>query len=183
MIFNSGKTRNAKEEANQCKISIGNVTIDRVAVFKFLGVHVDEALAWKDHVSNVTKKVAKGIGILKRTSPVLEEKQMRMLYNSLILPHLNYCNIIWGNTYESTLKPLVTMQKSAIKLIAQAGFREHTPPLFHRLGVLQLADINFLQNTIFAYKHKNLTNLLPKPLQQIFQLNKNKYNYDTRGAN
>ena len=36
-------------------------------------------------------------GILSKLRQVLPEKHLLMLYNSLILPHINYCNITWAS--------------------------------------------------------------------------------------
>src|ERR1043165_3872370 len=45
---------------------INNKIIDRVPAVKFLSVYVDEKLSWKDHVSYIKAKVAKGLGIMTR---------------------------------------------------------------------------------------------------------------------
>ena len=47
-------------------IALGDFPIQRVKVTKSLGVMVDEALTWSDHVDfMVTKKVNKGLNILR----------------------------------------------------------------------------------------------------------------------
>ena len=40
--------------------------IDRVTVFKYLGVMLDEQLVWKDHIDYVARKVSQRIGLLRR---------------------------------------------------------------------------------------------------------------------
>ena len=34
-------------------------------VIRYLGVHVDYSLSWKDHLKSVTSKVSRGMGMLK----------------------------------------------------------------------------------------------------------------------
>jgi len=53
-----------------------------------------------------------------------------MLYNSLILPYLNYCVNIWDNTFVTHLQKIVILQKRIIRMIAGAKRLDHTSPLF-----------------------------------------------------
>ena len=65
---------------------------------KFLGVILDSNLTWTDHYHKVTTSVSKAIGVLYKLKHILTEKTLVMLYNSLVLPHITYCNIVWGNS-------------------------------------------------------------------------------------
>ncbi len=47
-------------------IDIDDCPIERVKSFKCLGVYVDEILTWESHINNISKKVAKGLGVLRR---------------------------------------------------------------------------------------------------------------------
>ena len=47
-------------------LSIGSESIKRVSSTETLGVMVDECITWKDHIGEVAKKAAKGIGILRK---------------------------------------------------------------------------------------------------------------------
>ena len=65
---------------------------------------------------------------------------MHLLYNSLILPYLNYCNIVWAHTSNSKLNALFVMfviQKRAIRIYTFSHFQDHSAPL------LLLTSINF----------------------------------------
>ena len=64
---------------------------------KFLGITIDKHLTWNQHVNNISISIAKGIGILYKVKNYLLEDSLLMIYNTLILPYLNYCNIVWGN--------------------------------------------------------------------------------------
>ena len=47
-------------------LAIDNVPIKQVSQIKSLGVHIDENLSWNIHIEEVAKKIASGIGALKR---------------------------------------------------------------------------------------------------------------------
>ena len=51
---------------------------------------------------------------------------MRIIYNSLMYPHLQYGNIVWGNAAMKHLNKLITSQKRAIRNISHAEYLQHT---------------------------------------------------------
>ena len=73
------------------------------------------------------------------------------MVNFLILPYLAYCNLIWSCASPSTINKIATLQK-AIRIINKAGYRDHTTPLFKKLGLLKVEDIHRQQILIFMYK-------------------------------
>ena len=48
------------------------------------------------------------------------------IYNTLILPHLSYATIIWGNCPKTLINRLVVLQKKAIRAITNSSYRAHT---------------------------------------------------------
>ena len=78
-----------------------------------------------------------------------------MLYNTLILPHLNYCLIIWGiNTSR-----ILLLQKKAMRIISNSWYRAHTEPIFKGLNILNINDLYRLMVLKFYFKLEN--KLLP----------------------
>ena len=49
-----------KAEVN---VAIDNTVIERVQSFNFLGIMLNEALSWKNHIAMVSNKITKIIGI------------------------------------------------------------------------------------------------------------------------
>ena len=58
---------------------------------KSLGVYVDENLSWTTHINQITKKIASGIGALKRVRPFVPVNTLMTIFNSLVQPHFKYC--------------------------------------------------------------------------------------------
>ena len=69
--------------------------VSQVTTAKSLGVTIDDRLDWSGHIEKVTKKVASGIGAIKRIRHLVP--QGPSIYQALIQPHFDYCNIVWGN--------------------------------------------------------------------------------------
>ena len=104
MIFGSRqKVLNIQE---QTVISIGNETIKKISKCKTLDVIIDNKLLWKDHINEVCAKVSKGLGIMRRVKTFVTQPVMQSIYNSLILPYLDYCNMVWENTAKYNLQKI-----------------------------------------------------------------------------
>ncbi len=86
-------------------ISINGMNTNRVYVTQFLGVHIDSKLNWNEHISVTKTKVAKNVSIMNRVKHCLINSALYSLYCTLILPYLNYCCEIRGNTYKSRIHP------------------------------------------------------------------------------
>ena len=72
---------------------------------------IDGHLNWKKHAHEVSKKISRGIGILSKLRHFVTNDILTQLYYSLVYPFLTYGIIVWGNTYTTTLKPIVILQK------------------------------------------------------------------------
>ena len=72
-----------------------------------------------------------------------------MLYNTLLLPHINYCILAWG--YKGPR--LYKIQKKAVRIITLSGYSAHSEPLFKQLNMLKIADKLRLQELQFYFKY------------------------------
>jgi hypothetical protein len=89
--------------------------ITRVTSFNFLGLKISENLTWKDHITDVGNKISSTIGVMSRLKNVLPTHILKLIYSSLILPRLHYCNLIWGHTPGR----LETLQKKALRILGK----------------------------------------------------------------
>ena len=160
------------------KICIDGNTIERVTFTKFLGVYIDEDLNWKYHTAQISKKIAKSLGILNRVKYILPRKILVTLYLTMIHPYLIYCNIIWGGASLLALNRLMCLQKRALRLITCSYFRAPSNPIFGKLGILKLQDIHKYEILMFVYKFKN--NLLPVCCTHLLQLRSSNVHYHLR---
>ena len=96
-----------------------------------------------------------------------------MLHCSLILPYINYCSEIWGNTYAINVECITVLQKRVVHLVCGARRLDHTNPLFKQLGILKVVDLVTFKTAIIMYKAYH--NELPDSLQKIFNLYVQKY--------
>lgn len=94
-------------------ILIDNMQIKQVKHVKFLGTIIDEHLTWHEHLKLIGTKISKNMGIIYKIRHSLPQSVLPILYCSLILPYLNYSNIVWGSTYTSRLSKIEKLQKKS----------------------------------------------------------------------
>ena len=178
MIF---KNRNSKTQDKDIYVELNNTRIKRETKTKFLGVIIDENLSWKEHVNYIALKISRAIGILYCLKDILPLRILTNLYNCLILPHLMYCNIVWGTCSLKLLHTLFMLQKRAIRTISKSNYLAHTKPIFKKLKLLNIYDINRLQVASFMYSY--YYKLLPTNCNKYFEYNHKNNRYITRNSN
>ena len=134
---------------------LGSQSLKFVDSCKFLGVNLDSRLSFEVHIGVICRKVSKSIGILYKLKSFVPKSCLLTIYYSFIYPYLIYCLPIWGSTGASLLKPLVILQKRAVRIINLASYLDHTEPLFYNCKILKLEDLYFFSLAIYAYKNIN----------------------------
>ena len=122
--------------------------IERVTDFNFLGLQIDQHLNWNAHIQKCSNKISRTLGVMNRLKRNLPTKILRVLYNSLILPHLQYAILSWG----SKLSRLSKLQKRATRFITCSKFNAHTELLFKSLKLLKLEDLLSINVLKLYYK-------------------------------
>ena len=77
-------------------IKINQKELEYVETFNFLGVNLDTNISWKSHLGKVSNKIVRIIGIINKLKFILPQNILSYIYNSLIMPHINYCILLWG---------------------------------------------------------------------------------------
>ena len=61
---------------------------------KYLGVILDDHLSFDEHINYVLTKASIKLGILRKTCDYLNSSTKTLLYKSVVLPHLDYCDLV-----------------------------------------------------------------------------------------
>ena len=130
-----------------------NIVSKQVTETKFLGVLIDHHLSWKPHISLVSKKISKSIGIITKARVYLSSKTLLSLYYSrLVYPYLTYCNVAWSSTYCSNLNCIYLLQKHIVRLAAKTDYLANTAPLFCPLRLLDIFSIVFFSSPFLCIR-------------------------------
>ena len=179
LIVNQGKTkfmiftRKKQLPATIPEICVANSPIERIYSYKFLGVTLDVSLKFKQHVSEIARKISKFVPIIYRIRSFLNRKLLLQIYSGLIYPNLIYCITAWGSTNESVIKILQVAQNKIVRAICGADRFCRSDPLFSQLKMFNIRKV--YQYMVCNYVHKSLAK---SESQFSYQIN----NYNTRQA-
>ena len=107
MLFNN--------KLSHINISINNIDVTRVKSTEFVVIIIDKNLYWKLHILYLKNKLTNIIWITNIISKFINQKALLHIYNSILFPHINYCIILWGNTYKTLC--INNLQKIIIHII------------------------------------------------------------------
>ena len=169
-----------KKLYHDVKLLIDGQAIDEVQKTKFLGIIIDNKLTWKWHIDHIAGKISRGIGMIIKARQYLNKTGLMSLYYSFIYPYLTYCNHIWGATYKTRLKRLVTLQNKAIRILSHAGNRTSSDPLYKKLNIMKLENINTYLIGRFMFCVS--IDKVPQSFRILFRRNNEYHSYSTRSA-
>ena len=147
------------------KIMINDISIKCSPTVKFLGLHVDSQLTFKEHIKKLCTKLCQIAGIISRSRWYLSQNYRLLLYNTLVLPHLNYCCLIWGINFKSNLNCILMIQKRIARTILGLNYRDSVTHRFKDIDILSIYNIVIYKAIVFAYKHLN--NFQPTILREL----------------
>ena len=162
------------------KLKICNKEIAQEKFIKYLGLLIDSHLSWKYHISHISSKIKRCIGILSKIRHSVTDLVLVKVYYSLIYPFLTYGLITWGTTYQTALLPLITLQKRAVRKITFSEYNCHSSPLLRKLKILKVIDLIYLYCALFMYDY--YSNRLPLILNDFFKSISKVHQYQTRVA-
>lgn len=148
----------------------GERSIVQTEVCSFLGLHLDRALTWSNHVDVLCGKLASRCYGLRMLSCSVDLSVMRRFYFAHIHSIISYGLIAWGASSDCSHRVLV-LQKRAIRTMAGVGRLTSCRQLFKAFKVLTTPSIYIYQLALYAHRHLVDGNLLGRH-----------HNYATRGG-
>src|SRR6266851_2505507 len=128
-------------------INLGCSILDRVFVTKYLGIYIQDNLRWSMHIKKLSSKIAPHVGMISKIRHYFSQNVVLMYYYAFIHSHMSYAISIWGNTYQTTLNPILVLQKKSIRYLTFANPISHSQPIFQLLKILPFN--NLFQFSVF----------------------------------
>ena len=101
---------------------------EQVTLAKSLRVYIDQTLNLECHIENVCKKIASAIGAIKQIR--FPFNILIKVYNSLVQPHFDYCNVVWGNCNKGLSKKLRSLQNPTARILMSASYDSNLDEVF-----------------------------------------------------
>ena len=122
--------------------------LNRAEYVKYLGILVDSTLSWKAQITELSKKLARTTGLFFKIRHYVPSDTLKLLHYSLFYSFISYGIVVWGLTHSSIFDCLFRLQNRVVIAISFKDRYAHTTPLFYKLKLLKLFDINTLNLTL-----------------------------------
>jgi hypothetical protein len=83
-----------KSEPNKTYMFCGK-QLEQVTSISYLGLTVTDKLRWSDHISAISNKASKTLGMIKRNFWFCPKDVKESLYMSIVRPKLEYASSVW----------------------------------------------------------------------------------------
>ncbi len=161
MIYGS---RQKLRQVNELLLHINGEEIERVPVFKYLGMMLDSELNFEAHISYIYRKACGKLTLLRKTRVCMNKQIACQLYKSLILPQLEYGDVVYMTASKTSLNDLQKVQNICCRIILLANRRTHIADMHKQLQLIPLSDRRelHLSQTCFKAIHNVPVNSLNK---------------------
>lgn len=124
---------------NSLNIKIGDRSIPIQSSIKDLGLLLDSKLRFRQHITNKIKSAYSALKCIYSQRQYLEPNTKKMLCDSLVLSHFNYCDIVYGPSLDATdIKRIQKVQNSCVRLIFGIRKRNRVSHKFKDLAWLNM---------------------------------------------
>ena len=100
---------------------INNHILQKTEIERDLGVIISNDLEWSQHVISATNKANKQVGIIKHAFTYLDIGTLKLLYKSMVRPHLEYAATVWSPTWKADIDKIENVQRRATRIEALRG--------------------------------------------------------------
>ena len=139
---------------------------------KILGLMIDNEFKFDPHIRSVCKKAAQKLGVLNRTSSLLDPEKKKLVFNAVIKSHFNYCPLIWMFSSRRSNNLINRIHERSLRTV------HNDTSIFQ--GLLQ-------RNRSVSIHHKNIqtltaevfkvvNNICPPIMKAFFDFRENRHN-------
>ena len=178
LIANNNKL--TVKDRKKFRVTLGNYTIHEVDQIKYLGVIVNNNLNWNRHIEYLITKLSQAAGVIYKIRNYLPFNAKILIYNSLVVSHLQYSISAWGNTTQALLTKLQSVQNRIIRYLTYSPPLTNVNDKYKTLKLLNLQDLHFCEVAKFMYNIYN--GLAPTTFEDYFQIINHSYNTRRRQA-
>lgn len=152
--------------------------LENVDSEKLIGMTVNNNLSWEPHIQGVIGKINSKLALLRRIKGCLPVVTRQMFSNSHILPYLDYCSTVWGDS--PYVQDLLLAQKRVARTILDIKGKAIRDPenrtqiLFSKLNWMSIQDRVDYRKATMVYK--SLNNLAPEYMTNMFKYATNRQN-------
>ena len=162
VIFSEPKTvymlvsnRNREAFRNHPDLYLNNITLIEVDTHNNLGVTFSNDMSWKPHIEKIVSKASSALGVIQRAGPILSRSVREQLYKSMVLPIMDYGDVIYDNAPLYIKEKLNSLHRRAALMCTRAYRHTESNRLLQELGWCSLESRRQIHRLNLFYKIKN----------------------------
>ena len=163
-----------KDKTNTCgeNISIQGKMIKSEETVKLLGIQLDYKLNFEQHISELCRKAASQLNVLKRLKQFIGFSEREILVQSFVYSNFNYCPLVWYFSSAKSLQKIEKIQERALRFLYN-DHRSSYSELLEKSGrcTMHVSRLRVLRIEIF----KTLKHLNPPFMSDIFKIKSSRY--------
>ena len=122
MIANPGKfqailIKKDRSDTSGIDISLSDKNIKSEKTVKLLGIKLDNKLNFDPHISDLCKKAATQLNVLKRLKQFIGFEEKKILVQSFVYSNFNYCPLVWHFSSAKSLQKVERIQERALRFL------------------------------------------------------------------
>lgn len=180
--LNINKTKcmyiNKSGTTSDIDVKINGEKIEVVRNIKYLGVIIDDQLRFDENAKYVNKKVASKIFLFGRIAKNLTFSARHKVYQSIILPHFQYCASLLFTSNNTCVDKLQKLQNRALRIVLRCKKRTNVKSMLEATSALSVKQEILFGTLKLAYKIKN--GMVPKYLSGTCRRNNENHGYNLR---
>ena len=126
MVFG---TRQRVKRARDVDVKIEGMRLQVVPTYKYLGFTLDATLSFGCHVNNISRLIAYKANLLSKVRKFLSESTALKIYKTMIVPYLDYGDVIYNSANQEGLEKLQRLQNRCLKICMNFNARHNTKDL------------------------------------------------------
>jgi hypothetical protein len=94
---------------------VHNHQLEVVPSAKYLGITISEDLTWNKHISQVSSKASRTLGLVKRNLKISSPKIKEQAFNALVKPTVEYSAAVWDPYTQANVHRIEMIQRRAAR--------------------------------------------------------------------
>jgi len=159
---------------------INGQRINKVSSCKYLGVVIDDAFKWEEHVDYIYIKIIRFTSIFYKMRVIVPNKILKKLYFAFIHPHIAYGIEVYANSSKACLDKLVKANNKILRVLMNKNFETPNIDLYRSFNVLSIPLLHEMSLLQLIFKFHYFNHLLPEIFKDYYSVNSSIHDHSTR---
>lgn len=145
-----------KQKPHKSSYTLHGQKLEQVPKAKYLGVEINQKLAWKDHVQSIAKRGNRISAFMYRNLKGCPQKVITHCYKGIVRPIMEYASPIWDPSFQNLQDELELVQRrSARRILGDFSPKSSVTEMLKKLELPTLKQRRKIDKVALVYKIKH----------------------------